>query len=174
MTIKYAEITIIRNVEEETIFETLNKYFGYENSVNDKDTIIMEFDDGTICDTRDEYIDKKFEFSFLGNDHWFPVYFKIEGTTGTLFYKNPNLKDCQKKLDFIKIMKKCKNYNTKSREASVYNMIYETHDNKEILAIIKLKSNEDKPRFIIAYDIDILDRSNLIYLVDCIFKHKFD
>lgn len=123
MTIKYAEITIIRNVEDETIFETLNKYFGYENSVNDKDTIIMEFDDGAVCDTRDEYIDN---FSVLGHDHWFPIYFKIVGKTGSLFYKKPDVnKYGQEELDFNKILKNCKKYDKNSREASKYNMIYE-------------------------------------------------
>ncbi|MEB3214326.1 MAG: hypothetical protein VKL39_23455 [Leptolyngbyaceae bacterium] len=83
-------------------------------------------------------------------------------------------KDGQKTLDFKKIMKNCKKYNTASREASIYNIIYETHDKKEILAIIKLKSNEEKPRFILAYDETILDRSYIIYLTDFIFKRKFD
>jgi len=88
MTIKYAEITIIRNLEQEDIFRSFKRYFGYENTTNDKDIIIMEFDDGTICDTKDEYVDKKFEFSVLGHDHLFPIYFKINEKNITLFYKN--------------------------------------------------------------------------------------
>ena len=44
MSVKYAEITIIRNIEEEDIFRTLSRYFGYENTSNDNDTIIITFD----------------------------------------------------------------------------------------------------------------------------------
>ena len=76
MSIKYVEITIIRNIQEENIFRSLSRYFGYENTSNDNDTIIITFDDGTICDTKDEYIDKKFEFAVLGYDHSFPIYLK--------------------------------------------------------------------------------------------------
>jgi len=175
MSIKYVEITIIRNIEEENVFRTLSRYFGYENTSNDNDTIIMEFDDGTICDIKDEYIDKKFEFNMLGHDHWFPLYFKIEGKNNTLFYKKPDLnKDGQKKLDFNKIFKNYKNYNKYSREASEYNLIYETYDKIELFAICRIKSNEEKPRFILAYDETIFDKSDIIYLNDCIFKKKFD
>jgi hypothetical protein len=97
MCIKYAEITIIRNIEEENVFRTLSRYFGYENTSNDNDTIIIEFDDGTIYDIKDEYIDKKFEFITLGHDYWFPIYFEIDQEKRTLFYKKPDLnKDGQK------------------------------------------------------------------------------
>lgn len=174
MTIKYAEVTIIRNIEEENVFRTLSRYLGYENTSNDNDTIIMEFDDGTICDTKDEYIDKKFKFSVLGHDLWFPIYFKIDGKINSLFYKKPDLNNGQKSLDFRKILKNYKNYNTTSRVASEYNMIYETYDKIESFAVSRIKSNEEKPRFVIAYDETIFDKSDIIYLTDCIFKKKFD
>lgn len=173
MTIKYAEITIIRNLEEEHIFRSISRYFGYENTSNNTDIIIMTFDDGSICDIKDEYIDKKFEFSVLGHDHNFPIYFKIDEEKRTLFYKNPDVKDNQKKLDFNKIFKNYnKNFNNHSRQASEYNMIYETYDKIELFAICRIKSNEEKPRFILAYN-DNFNRSDVIYLVDCIFKRKF-
>jgi len=175
MTIKYVEVTIIRNIEEENVFRTLSRYLGYENTSNDNDTIIMEFDDGTICDTKDEYIDKKFKFSVLGHDNWFPIYFKIDEENCTLFYKRPDLNNNkQKSLDFRKILKNYKNYNTTSRVASEYNMIYETHDKIESFAVSKIKSNEEKPRFVIAYDELILDKSDIIYLTNCIFNKKFN
>jgi hypothetical protein len=89
MSIKYAEITIIRNLEEESIFRGLFRVLGYENTTNDKDTIIINFDDGTICDTKDEYIDKKYDFSLLGHDHWFPINFKkVKDTLPIIFFKN--------------------------------------------------------------------------------------
>ena len=78
----------------------------------------------------------------------------------------------KKKIDFKKIFENYnKNYN---REASEYNLIYETYDNKELFSICRIKSNEEKPRFILAYDETIFDKSDIIYLTDCIFKKKFD
>lgn len=176
MSIKYVEITIIRNIEEENIFRSLSRYFGYENTTNNKDTIIILFDDGTICDIKDEYeyINKKFEFGPLAYDHGFPLNFKIEGKTRTLFYKEPHVKDGKKKLDFKKIFENYKNYDKDSREASEYNMIYEYYDKIELFAICRIKSNEEKPRFLLAYDETIFDKSDIIYLTDCIFKKKFD
>ena len=173
MSIKYAEITIIRNLEEENIFRSLSRFIGYENITNDKDTIIISFDDGTICDTRDEYDDKKFEFSMLGHDHWFPIYFTVDYKLKTLFYKKPELKNGEKRLDFRKIFKECKNYYSNQYEKSMYNMIYESALNIELFAICRINSNEEKPRFLLAYDGNWFDRSSIIYLVDRIFKQEF-
>ncbi len=74
MCIKYAEITIIRNIEEENVFRTLSRYFGYENTTDNKDMIIIIFDNGSIYDTKDEYIDKKYNFGQFGYIHKFPIY----------------------------------------------------------------------------------------------------
>ncbi|MEB3214327.1 MAG: hypothetical protein VKL39_23460 [Leptolyngbyaceae bacterium] len=41
MSIKYADITIIRNLEQENIFRRFERYFGYENTTNNKDIIII-------------------------------------------------------------------------------------------------------------------------------------
>ena len=41
MPIKYAEITIIINTEEETILNYFNRLIGNENKTNDNDTIII-------------------------------------------------------------------------------------------------------------------------------------
>ena len=62
MTIKYTEVTIIINIKEENIFGPMIRYFGYETGINDNDTIILAFDDRTVCDTRDEYKDLKYNF----------------------------------------------------------------------------------------------------------------
>ena len=173
MSIKYAEITIIRNIEEENIFRTLSRYLGYENTSNDNDTIIITFDDGTICDIKDEYIDKKFDFAVIGHDHCFPIYFKIDNEKRTLFYKKPDTINDQKKLNFRKIFKNYKNFDKCSVDPSVYNVIYENYDKIEYFAICRIKSSEEKPRFLLAYDNNVLNRTEIIYLIDCIFKKKF-
>ena len=174
MSIKYAEITIIRNLEEESIFRGLFRVLGYENTTIDKDTIIINFDDGTICDIKDEYIDKKYDFSLLGEDHWFPILFKkVKDTLPIIFFKRPKVENGVRKLNFQNIFKDCKNYNQKQIQSSKYNIIYQTYNDIEIFAICRIKSNEEKPRFLLAYDGNWFDRSDIIYLIDCILKHNF-
>lgn len=173
MSIKYAEITIIRNIEEENIFRGIIRYFGYENITNDKDTIIIVFDDGTMYDIKDEYENKDFKFAVTGYNHNFPIYFEIRDKKTTLFYKSPKYVDDKKKLDFNPIFKGCKNYDKNQVIASIYNIIYEDIHKKDQFGIVRLKSNEEKPRYKLAYNDSIFDKSDMIYLTDCIFKQIF-
>ena len=154
MSIKYAEITIIRNIEEETIFSAISKYIFNENNTNplEDDTIILLFHDGTICDIKDEYIDKKFKFGTIGYDTLFPIYIQLNDKYS---FKDYNI-------NF--------HYN---KDASEFNVIYEDHNKNEKLSICRIKSNDKKPRFLLAYDIDILNKTDIIYLIHCIFNDKY-
>jgi len=49
---------------------------------------IIIFDNGIICDTKHEYIDKKYNFGQLGYIHKFRIYFDTDKGIH-LFYKNP-------------------------------------------------------------------------------------
>jgi hypothetical protein len=53
---------------------------------------------------------------------------------------------------------------------SVYNCIYYKNNN-DVFAIIKIKSNEDKPRFLLAYDDEYFEKDDIIYLVNYIFSN---
>jgi hypothetical protein len=168
MTIKYAEITIIRNIKDESIFTTLTRYFGNENNCNENDIIIITFDDDYICDIRDEYIDKKYTFGIQGKHHKFPIYFK-SNKKETLFYKNP----VDLKLNFNTIFKTYKKYKQYTIDRSVFNMIYHDTSKQEMFSILRIKSNEETPRFMLAYDDILFDNTDIIYLTDCIFKNRF-
>lgn len=171
MPIKFAEVSIIRNIEKESIFNTISRYLGNENKLDDNDTIIITFDDGTFCDTRDDYRDLEFTFATLGHNHIFPIYFEMitNKNTKCLFYKNPFDDNGLYKLKFDIF----KNYKKYKKEPSKYNMIYEDIYNKEIFSIVKIPSNEEKPRFVVAYDDTLIDKSIIIYLTETIFKEKF-
>ncbi len=170
MTIKFAEITIIRNIEED-IFRSVFRYFGYENQTIDNDIIIIDFRDGTICDTRDEYKDLKFKFAQQGHDHDFPIYFNKQiDDHKTLFYRNPTINDKGERILKFDVFK---NYKDFKKVPSKYNLIYEDINKKEIFSILKICSNEEKPRFMIGYEDTIFDKNSVIYLTDCIFKQKF-
>lgn len=171
MTMKYAEITIIRNIEQEDILRTFARYFGYENTTNDTDTIIITFDDGSICDTKDEYTDKKYKFGMIGHNHYFPIHFQKDEKNICIFYRETYIKDGVKFLNFKNVFKYNKNYEI-SRDSSAYNLIYENINKKEVFAICRIKSSEENPRFLLAYDDTIFDKSDIIYVVDYIFKSK--
>jgi hypothetical protein len=40
----------------------------------------------------------------------------------------------------------------------------------DVLSIVKLKSNEEKPRFLLAYDDEYFEKDNIIYFVNSIFS----
>jgi len=172
MSMKYAEITIIRNLKEETIVRAIQRYLGYENITNELDTIITHFDDNSIYDIKDEYIDKKLKFGVKVYNNNFPIYFDVN--EHTLFFRTPNKVNDKKTINFKEVFKNFNKYNNSNLEASNYNVIYEDVHKKEILSIVKIKSNEEKPRFLLAYDDSIIDRKTVIYLIDSIFKDKFN
>jgi hypothetical protein len=170
MSIKYAEITIIRNLKEENWFNYFKRMAGNENIVNDNDTIIILFEDGTISDVKSEYVDKQFKMGPKIFQRDFPLYFnKKDGYT--LFFKRPTVKpDGTLMLDFKPIFKDNPKYRTLTKVPSVYNAIYNDIVVGDIFAIVKNGLNERYPRYLLAYDEIYFERSDLIYFVSCIFK----
>jgi hypothetical protein len=179
MPIKYAEITIIRNLEKETIFNYFNRILlGKENSTNDNDTIIILFDDETVCDVKNKYTDKNFsKLMEMGPTRAYsplPVYFEIYSQfTKTFFSKIPyeDKNNGTRTLNFKPIFDNNKKHITTKKEASVYNCIFEKGIN-EVLSIVKIKSNEEKPRFLLAYDDESFEKDEIIYFVNYIFSLK--
>jgi len=191
MSIKYVEITIVKNLEEESI---LNKIFGFFNynetfTFTDKDTIIMEFEDGTVCDTNyNSDIKETIKFGTNGIlNNGFPIYIQIKSEDNkskknfTLFFKDPLVNDDNVKQINTDIMKQCDKLKHYKKIPSCINICYDMYDfentlleRKDVLCIIKLKSSEDKPRYIVAYDEKVFDKPCLIYLIDCIFKKNFE
>lgn len=174
MTIKYANLFIIINLDEFIIPKSIWNYLGFEY-ISKESSMVIEFDDNTIYDVN-EY-DNKHTFIFGTNVHGkdLPLYFQVCKTSKTLFYKNSVEVDDKLKLNFDNLFK---NF-TKLKEPSIYNMIYYVIDSKynnrvekESFSILHIKSNKDKPQFIIAYDDEIFDKTKLITLVYYIFKNK--
>jgi hypothetical protein len=166
MSIKYADITIIRNLQENNIFKGLIGFgfIGYENIINDKDIIIITFEDGSICNIKDEYIDKKYNFSISKCGHY-PTYFETDQKK-TLVYKKTYLKNKFKNLKLSEIFKDNTSYRNKVL-SSIYNVIYKDINENEKLAIFKFKSSKkDNLRFKLAYHDDYFDKSDIIYLIN--------
>jgi hypothetical protein len=177
MPIKYAEITIIRNLEKETIFNYFNRILlGSENSTNDNDTIIILFDDETVYDNKNKYTDKNFsKLMKMGPSRAYslvPMYFEIYSQfPKTFFSKSPyeNKNTGIRTLNFKPIFANNKKHITTKKETSVYNCIFEKGNN-QVLAILRIKSNEEKPRFLLAYDDESFEKDEIIYFVNYIFS----
>jgi len=180
MPIKYAEITIVRNLEEESWLSYFKNLAGQEDIITNNDTIIISFDDGTISDTKRDLVDKQFKFG--PKDYVrdiYPIYFKKEDKNNTFFLKTTILKRVTEprklfsytvsNLDFKPIFKHYKNYNTSKKDPSIYNAIYETCI-EQVLAIVKNGYNH---RYLLAYEDSYFDKSDINYFINCLFTNAF-
>jgi hypothetical protein len=152
---------------------------GNENKTNDNDTIIILFDDGTICDVKSE--NKKSENNKSENNKnkfimgpkrfnsRLPLYFKIKDNE-MFFFKDTFEKNGIQKLNFNTIFANNNRYLTSKKEPSVYNSIYyrlKNHD--DMFAIVRIKSSEENPRFLLTYD-ESFEKNDIIYLVSYFFS----
>jgi hypothetical protein len=170
MTIKYAEITIVRNLEEETWLSYFKNLIGQEDIITGNDTIIISFDDGTLSETKRELIDKQFKFGPKCYYQNYPIYFEKPGKH-IVFLKRPIIKeDGYLKIDFKPIFKNYRNFNTSKKEPSMYNAIYQDMCIGELLAIVKKGYNQ---QYLLAYDDEYFDKSDINYFVNIIFTNAF-
>lgn len=173
MTIKYAEITIVRNLEEENWLNYFKRMAGNENIVNDNDTIIILFENGSISDVKREYVDKQFEMGPKGYQNIYPIYFNKK-ERDLLFFKTPTINpDGTLTLDFKPIFKDNPKYRMLTKAPSVYNAIYNDMVVGDMLAIVKNGPNERSPRYLLAYDDVYFEKLDVIYFVNCIFRIGF-
>ena len=169
MPIKYAEMTIVRNLEKES-WLTYFKHLLGEEIITNNDAIIILFDDGTMMDAV-EYKDtnEQFKMGPKGYRHNYPIYFTIKNLL--VLFKEPRVemvKDSRNlfsyvglKLDSRPIFKDYPNYNTLKKEPSIYNIIYENSTKTEdVFAIVKRKSN----LYLLAYDDSYFEKSDIFNL----------
>jgi len=169
MPIKYAEITIVRNLEKEGWGSYFKNLIGEENIITNNDTIILSFEDGTVGDTKTGCIDKQFTFGSECYRGIYPIYFKKPGDK-LLFLQHPRIENGLMKMDFKPIFKDCSKFNTSKKEASIYNAIYEDISVKEVFGIVKNGYNH---RYLLAYDDTYFDKSAIFYFIHCLFTNSF-
>jgi len=181
MSIKYAEITIARNLQEETWLAYFKNLIGDEDIITNNDTIIISFDDGTLSDTNNKPVNNQFEIgpeSYHYQFSSYPIYFNKKDKN-TVFLKAPILEEVKeprnlfsymvRKLDSRDIFKDYKNCNTLKKEPSIYNVIYEDNTG-DIFALVKIGSNF---KYLLAYDDSYFDKLDIEYFVNCIFTDTF-
>ncbi len=170
MTIQYCEITIIMN--QDGFFKNItNLIFNNPESYADENSdIVILFDDKTIYNVKDSMIN--FEYHFVPSTRYgFPIYFEKKDINKTYFYTNPTSKDGELRLSFNIFEKEI--INKYKVNGSIFNCIY-TCRNKDVLSILKIYSNNEKPRYLLAYEIDEFTKDEIIYLVNCIFKREYE
>ena len=95
---------------------------------------------------------------------------KLSQKEKTFFSKSPT-EDCNGnlRLNSKPIFANNKKHTTTKKVSSVYNSIFE-RGNNEFLAIVKIKSSEEKPRYLLAYDDTYFEKEHIIYFVNYIFS----
>ena len=170
MPIKYAEITISRNLEEETWFSYFKNLIGEENIITNNDTIIISFDDGYITDTKSVLVDKKFEFGRKGYQTDFPIYFN-KPEKHILFLQQPVLRNGNMFMNFNDIFKDDPKFATIIKTPSIYNTIYQIcGTDKQFFALAK---NGHNYRYLLAYDDSYFDKSDISYFIHTIFTDSY-
>lgn len=175
MPIKYGEITIIHNDDEDGFFKSFLRNWGYELKTNQSSKIIILFEDGDIFEINDKLRD--FEYKFVDDPTYHtPLSFENpKKKTDRYFKKKPHMNDkSQLTLNFEELFKSYNKYSKKDNIASIYNFIYYRftyEEKKDVFGVVRLKSNDNKPRFIFAYDCLNFSKDEIMYLINVIFKN---
>jgi hypothetical protein len=183
MPIKFGEITVIHNDNEDGFFKSFFRNFGgYEFKTNENSKIIILFDDGEIIEINDKLND--FNYSFSADVlSPLPLYFKTSQKIykthfKTYFKKQPELNTkSQPSLNFDSFFANYSKYSKKNNIPSAYNCLYyscTSNDNTDVFGIVRIKSTESKPRFQFAYDCLNFSKDEIIYLINTIFKNKIE
>jgi hypothetical protein len=183
--LKYAEVTVIKNVEERTIFNFLQHIFRVdEELIIDKegDQVLMEFYGEPPINTKDHFEDCRFEFT-TGFDQGI-LYIKKKDKTNTLFPRKPYTNDdgnlC---LSFKEVTEGPNKHKVRSIPSLKNTVLYLNKTEfvkKEVdgvqsysfvsieqncFYLIRIESIEIKPRYVVAYDETFFTKKEVIYMV---------
>lgn len=170
MTIKYGELTIIKEKEQSNLEMFVNWLTNEEDQIR-KTKYIFLFDDGEICDFEDKLlVDFNFSFRVSSYISRLPMYFrKNEDYSHPIYfnkYIDPKMLDSL--LCFNQIFIAYSKYRYDMNISSKYNCIYFCHKSllsPEIFGLIRIKSSEQSPRFQFAYDSEEFTREEIIYFI---------
>ena len=165
MNIKCANISVILNSEQESIFRTIQRYFKQDVLKNKFDNIVIQFDDNSIYDANKEYIDdKKYEVGHCERHLGFSYFKTTEGEK--LYLKLYDGKDVK-----YTIMPHEK-ISGKKFQPSFFNIVYVDIREKNQFEMVKLLSNKGNPIYVVAYNDTLFDKSDIIYLVNYVLKYN--
>ena len=180
MPIKYGELTIIHN-KEQNIFTTLLMWLTPEEHTEKTCKYIFLFDDGEICDSEDKFIDYNFKFC-NSSVSTIPLYFektiknKEQNKREIYFSKTPieDNNNNRPSINSKQLFSSYSKYRVDISIPSIYNSIYYCYKDlskPEIFGLIRIKSNDYMPRFMFAYDSDEFTKEEIVYIIHNIFNH---
>jgi hypothetical protein len=161
MSIKYGELTIIKENEPKSLFYWLTHEYI------EKYIYIFLFEDGEISDT---IVD--FHFKFLDSiASVLPLYFEKPNTIRQIYF-DKNIKDT---LSFNPLFMNNPKYKSDRIIESKYNCIYDCYKSSkpEIFGLIRIKSTEQMPRFQFAYDSDEFTKEEISYVIHRILSKTY-
>lgn len=177
--LKYAEVTIIKNVENSTFLNSYYRFIGIDSERiidKEKDIILMTFEGEPPFDTKDRYVDLKFHIEPLLSDS--KIGYMMNKEDPVVYHsKTPRIySDGTLRLDFNRIHKENPVYNNKDIQTSCYNTIfYRNVSGKptDVLFIARLNSSITMPRYVIAYDETLITKLQVIYVIRNMFLELF-
>jgi hypothetical protein len=149
--------------------------FGSERNATEESKFVFLFEDGEIYDIDDL---KDFKFHFLNTFSCrLPSYFNrtTENNKKIYFYKKPLKINNLDKIDFKPLFTSYSKFNNSMNIASCYNSIYYCHKSLQetnVFGLLRIKSNENLPRFLFAYDSEEFTKEEVIYLIHYIFVSR--
>jgi len=183
--LKYAQVTVIKNVEERTIFNFLQHIFRVdEERIIDKegDRILMEFEGEPPFDTKDYFEECSIEFTTGFNGDI--LYIKVKDKSNTLFSRTPYInKDGNRVLCFKPVTEGPNKHNIMSIPSVKNIILYSSKSQlvtKEVKGVqsysfetieqnnfyfIRIESRDIKPRYVVAYDETMFTKKQVIYIV---------
>ena len=106
-----------------------------------------------------------------------PAYIKTSTSKHQITYDEPTETSDGKLILYLEpVFIEYKKYSRNNVVPSVFNFSYyvqESSNKKTALSCVRVKSTEEKPRFLIAYDSDYLSESEVIYIINCMFRYKY-
>lgn len=184
MTMKFAKVYVIRNLETESIFRTFGrKILNCELGVKNDDTIIIVFDDNTMNEIKN--LNKNSMLVEFGDS--IDTYVEVVGSTNKINYygvmpayiklkANPDIMLTFKVPTYVPKQGFVCDFKTKTNNVksipSKYNMVYVLKNDceKEVFAVSKIKSSNESLEFRVSYNNDIIDNTTLFYLIDKLLK----
>jgi hypothetical protein len=173
--IKYAELTVIKDLTNRSMWSSLGIYLGAvdEELIIDKenDKLIMMFEDDEILfDVREKYVDINYEFVTRSiEDVLYSKYHWIEKPNGdVIFPKNPKEKNNIYTLSFDELVDNHSKHKNIKGESSCFNVILYCHtgfESPNIFWIYRLISSCSKPRYLIGYHDEHFTKNDVIYMV---------
>ncbi len=174
MVLKYGEIYVHHNQNEEFFTNHVKRFFGWETFVDESSKIIIKHDSSDTIFDVNEYLSSTSNKSsiLVGNQGI------IVNVPETITLANGKIaKYCIPTLDasgvykqnFKEIFANCPKYKTGKPIASGFNCIYR-EGIKQVFSLVRISSSEDNPIFIFAYESDFMNEANTVYFINWILR----